>query len=125
MPLDDGAEAQTLAQGLTEELTTAAAAIPEARVAARTSVNALHHTTKDMREIGLRLGLDALIEGSVRRAGNRVRLTVRLVDASDGCQLWRERSHRAADQGFEGQDAMARAVIEGMRTELERIVRLR
>jgi TolB-like protein len=116
--LEEGPEAHALAQGLTEELTTAAATIPGVRVAARTSLVASRHATEDVREIGARLGLDVVLEGSVRQGDGRVRLTVRLVDVSDGCHLWTERYDRRVTEGFDGQDAMARDVIEAVRRQL-------
>lgn len=118
VPLEEGPESRALAQGLTEELTTAAATIPGVRVASRTSLVALQHATNDVREIGARLGLEAVLEGSVRQGGGRLRLTVRLVNVSDGCHLWTERYERGVTEGFEGQDAMARDVIEDVKRAL-------
>ncbi|MDQ3138139.1 MAG: hypothetical protein M3Q93_11215 [Gemmatimonadota bacterium] len=119
--LDDGPEAEQLARGLTEELTTAAAALPGVRVAARTSLAAMQRITQDVREVGARLGLVAVVEGTVRQAGGRVRLTVRLVTVSDGCLLWTERYERELPDGFEAQDALAREVADAIRVELERL----
>ncbi|MGH7512395.1 MAG: hypothetical protein ACREOQ_05655 [Gemmatimonadales bacterium] len=105
---------------MTEELTTTAAMIPGVRVASRTSLVAMQHATKEVREIGARLGLDAVVEGSVRQSGGRIRVTVRLVNVTDGCQLWTERYERGVTEGFEGQDALARDVIDGVKRALER-----
>jgi TolB-like protein len=124
IPVEDSPEARALAQGLTEELTTAATAMRDVRVASRSSLAALHHAAKDVREIGARLGLAAILEGSVRQSGRRMRLTVRLVNVSDGCQLWTERYEREMSEGFEEQDAMAREVIEAIGPQLARIARL-
>lgn len=124
VPVEDTPEARALAQGLTEELTTAAATMKGLRVASRTSLVALHHAIEDVREIGSRLGLAAILEGSVRQSGGRMRLTVRLVNVSDGCQLWTGRYAREATEGFEGQDAMAREVIEAIGPQLARVARL-
>jgi len=119
--VEDSPEARALAQGLTEELTTAATAMRDVRVASRSSLAALHHAAKDVREIGARLGLAAILEGSVRQSGGRMRLTVRLVNVTDGCQLWSERYDREVTEGFEGQDAMATAVIEAIRGQLRQL----
>lgn len=108
-PLDGGAEAQRLAAALTEELTSAAAHLPGVRVAARTLLLAMRHETADLRELGPRLGLAAVVEGSVRRDGDRIRLVVRLVDVADGCQMWASRFERELR---EGEEALAREVME-------------
>lgn len=120
-PLDGGADAHLLAQGLTEELTTAAGGIPGVRVASRTSLAALQRTVQDVREIGARLGLLALLEGTVRQSGTHLRVTVRLVDIGHGCHLWAGRYDLELEDGFEAQDAWARAVVDGIRPHLERL----
>ena len=116
--LDQEREAICFAQGLTEELTTLAAGVPNLRVAARTSLVALQQELKDLREIGARLGLSAVLEGSLRRNGGRVRLTVRLVDVADGFQRWGGRFEREVGDEFDGQEGLAREVVEAMRAEL-------
>jgi TolB-like protein len=117
--LEDGEEARRFAQGVTEELTSLAAAIPGLKVAARTSLVALQQELKDLRETGARLGLSAVLEGSLRRSGRRVRLTMRLVDVADGCQRWGGRFEREVEGEFDGQEALARDVIEALRGALE------
>jgi len=116
--LDQGEEAGRFALGLTEELTSLAAGIPGLRVAARTSLVALQQELKDLRETGARLGLSAVLEGSLRRSGPRVRLTMRLVDVADGCQRWGGRFERVVSDEFEGQEALAREVVEAIGREL-------
>ncbi len=116
--LDEGEETSRFAQGVTEELTSLAAGIPGLRVAARTSLVAMHRELKDLREAGARLGLNAVLEGSLRRSGRRVRLTMRLVDVGDGCQRWGGRFEREVDDEFAGQEALAQEVVEAMRREL-------
>ena len=73
----------------------------------------------DMAEAGVRLGLAAALEGSVRVGGGRVRLTVRLIDMSDGCQRWTGRFERELGEGFEAQDALVGEVLAGLRGYLE------
>jgi len=113
--LDEGPEARAFALGLTEELTSAAARLPGVRVAARTSLAAVRQEAVDLREIGTRLGLALLLEGSLRGDGARMRLVVRLVDARDGCQVWSGRFEREVRGAFEGQEALARDVVEALR----------
>jgi DNA-binding SARP family transcriptional activator len=116
--LDEEPEARRYAQGLTEELTSAVAALPGVRVAARSSLVVLRRECTDLRQIGTRLGLSAVLEGTVRNDGIRARLIVRLVNVADGCQVWSGRFERELREGFEGQEALAREVTEAMREKL-------
>jgi TolB-like protein len=109
--LEGGAEECRFAKGLTEELSSAAARLPGVRVVARTSLVALRQETADLREIGARLGLTAMLEGTVRTDGTRVRLSVRLVDVRDGCQMWAGRFEQQMPLGFEAEEALAREVV--------------
>ncbi|CAN5887123.1 hypothetical protein BH24GEM1_BH24GEM1_20600 [soil metagenome] len=120
-PLDGSADSHSLAQGLTEELTTAVGALPGVRVASRTSLTALQHSVQDVREIGQRLGLAGVLEGTVRQRGERLRITVRLVETVQGCHLWAGRYELGCAEGFEGQDTLAQRVVEGFRPHLERL----
>src|SRR3954447_2860599 len=121
LPLDswDGSpETKALAHSLTEELTTAISVVPGIRVAARSWMAGTHEGVADIREIGQRLELDRLLEGSVRRAGGRMRVMVRLVDVADGHQLWSQCYDRVVGDGFEAQDGLAMEVVEAMRRHL-------
>jgi adenylate cyclase len=121
LPLDswDGThETKALAHSLTEELTTAVSVVAGIRVAARSWMAGSHEGVADIREIGQRLGLDRLLEGSVRRASGRMRVTMRLVDVADGHQLWSQCYDRVVGDGFEALDALAMEVVESMRRHL-------
>jgi TolB-like protein len=121
LPLDswDGSpETKALAHSLTEELTTAISVVPGIRVAARSWMAGTHEGVADIREIGQRLELDRLLEGSVRRAGGRMRVMMRLVDVADGHQLWSQCYDRVVGDGFEAQDGLAMEVVEAMRRHL-------
>jgi TolB-like protein len=100
--------------GMTEELTSVLARVPGLRVASRTSAYALQGRGLDAREIGERLGLSALVEGTVRKVGNRIRLTVRLVSAVDGCQLWSESYERTIDDVFALQEELSRGIMAAL-----------
>jgi TolB-like protein len=115
---DGSPETKALAHGLTEELTTAVSVVPGVRVASRTWMAGTHEGAGDVRVIGERLGLDRLLEGSVRQAGARMRVTVRLVDVADGHQLWSQCYDRIVGDGFETLDALAMEVVEAMRRHL-------
>ena len=106
------------AEGLVEELMSGLARLDGVRVAARTSGNAFRTTELDAREIARRLNVSALIEGSVRQSDERVRLTVHLIDATDGCHLWSERYERQLTNPFEVQDELARLIVEGVEARL-------
>lgn len=108
--LGDAAAARAIADGLTEELMTALAEIPGVRVASRTAVSAAQQAMPDLRELGRLLGLSAMLEGSVRIASGRLRLVVRLVDVSDGCQRWTERWERDAAEVMAAEEALAHEV---------------
>jgi adenylate cyclase len=100
--------------GIAEEILNALAKVGALRVAARTSCFAFRGTSIDAREIGRRLHVDALLEGSIRKAGNRVRITVQLIDARNGYQLWSEQFDQEIEDIFAIQDEIARSVIDAL-----------
>ncbi|MGH7527785.1 MAG: BTAD domain-containing putative transcriptional regulator [Gemmatimonadales bacterium] len=100
-------------EGLADELAAALARLDGVRVAARTSAQAFRGGDLDAREIGRRLGVHALIEGSVRQAGGRVRVTAQLVATSDGCRVWSERYEREVADVFAVQDELTGAIVSG------------
>src|SRR5437870_1431090 len=100
--------------GIAEEILNALAKVSALHVAARTSCFAFRGTSIDAREIGRRLGVEALLEGSIRKAGNRVRISVQLIDARNGYHLWSERFDREIEDIFAIQDEIARSVIDAL-----------
>lgn len=108
------------AEGLGEELTTALAQVQGVRVAARTSVKAFGSQDLDAREIGRRLGVNLLLEGSVRQHGDRIRLTAQLIDIADGCHLWSQRYERQVVDPFTVQDELTRLIVAGVEGQLTR-----
>ena len=96
--------------GLSEELITALSRSEGLRVAARTSSFALRDSRLDVRAIGDTLGVAAVVEGSVRRTGGRLRVTAQLIDARSGYHLWSEAYDRDARDVFALQDEIARAI---------------
>ncbi len=100
--------------GVAEEILNALAKIGGLHVPARTSCFAFRGATVDAREIGRRLGVEALLEGSIRKAGDRLRITVQLIDARNGFQLWSERFDRELNDIFAVQDEIARSVIDAL-----------
>ncbi len=104
------------ADGLSEELLNALARVPGLRVAGRTSSFALRDSNLDLKTIGDTLGVETVLEGSVRRSGGRVRVTAQLIEAEEGFHLWSQDWERelTADNVFEIQDEIAGAVAFAM-----------
>jgi len=107
-----------LCDGIAEELINALAQLDGLKVAARTSSFAFKGQQEDVREIGRRLGVGAVLEGSVRKAAGRLRVTAQLVDVADGMHLWSERFDRADEDVFAIQDAIAEAVVSKLKVRL-------
>ncbi len=111
-------EDEYFSDGLADELLNVLAKIPGLRVAARTSSFQLKGTKDDLPTIGHRLNVAALLEGSVRKAGNRVRISVQLIKVSDGYHLWSETYDRTLDDIFAVQDDIAQSVVKELRATL-------
>ena len=111
-------ENEYFSDGLTEELLNVLARIPDLKVTGRTSSFAFKGRHEDLREIGQKLGVGTLLEGSVRKAGNRVRITAQLIKVADGFHLWSETYDRVLDDIFAVQDDIARAVSSAMHVTL-------
>jgi TolB-like protein/Tfp pilus assembly protein PilF len=104
--------------GLTEELIGALANVEGLRIPARTSVYALKETNLDIQEIGRRLGVDNILEGSVRKAGNQLRISAQLIKVSDGFNLWSETYDREFSDVFVIQDEIAGNIVEALQLTL-------
>jgi adenylate cyclase len=109
---------QYLADGLAEELLNLLAKIPELRVAARTSSFAFKDKAEDMTAIARDLHVAHVLEGSVRKSGNRVRITAQLIRADSGYHLWSETYDRTLDDIFQLQDQIAGAVVQALKVKL-------
>ena len=96
--------------GITEEIINALAQLDELRVAARTSAFAFKGTTVDVSDVGAKLNVATVLEGSVRVAGTRLRVTAQLINVADGYHLWSERFDREMDDVFAIQDEIARTI---------------
>ena len=104
--------------GLTEELLNALVKIPDLKVAGRTSSFSFKGKNEDLRTIGEKLGVTNILEGSVRKSGNKVRITAQLVKAADGFHLWSETYDRTLDDIFAVQDDIAKAVAQALQVNL-------
>ena len=106
------------ADGITEEILNALAAIPDLRVAGRSSVFSFKGKNEDPRSVGAKLNVANILEGTMRRSGNRLRITVQLISAADGYQLWSERYDRVLEDVFAVQDEIAGAIAGRLRVAL-------
>ena len=107
-------ENEFFADGVSEEILNRLAQVPDLRVIARTSSFAFKDDNQDLREIGRALDATYILEGSVRRQGDRARITAQLIDARDGSHLWSETYDKDTANVFEAQDQIAVAVVEAM-----------
>lgn len=107
-----------LGDGMAETLINALANVDGLGVAARTSAFSFRDAPKDVRRIGRELGVATVLEGSVQRAGDRLRVTAQLVKTSDGLHLWSESFDRDAKDIFAVQDEVARAVVAALKGKL-------
>ena len=114
------AENEYLSDGITDELIIALSKVEGLNVASRTSVFALKGLREDVRSLGARLNVSAVLEGTVRRAGNRLRITVQLTGVADGRTLWSERYDRELADVFAIQDEIARTIVTTLRATLLR-----
>lgn len=106
--------------GLAEELINALSKLEHVRVAARTSAFSFKGRQSDVREIGKSLNVGAVLEGSVRKSGNRLRITAQLINTADGCHVWSERYDRdvSMEDIFNVQDEIALAVVDALKLKL-------
>jgi eukaryotic-like serine/threonine-protein kinase len=104
--------------GITDELITALTKVEGLRVASRTSVFALKNAREDVRALGARLNVSAVLEGTVRRADNRLRIAVQLTTVADGRTLWSERYDREMADVFAIQDEIAGTIVRTLRSTL-------
>ena len=114
-----GPDDEYFADGVTDEILNALAQVDGLRVAARTSCFAFKGKREGLGAVREKLGVNTVLEGSVRRAGNRLRITVQLVKAADGYQLWAERYDREMTDVFEVQEEIAKAIATRLRGSLQ------
>ena len=111
-------EQEYFCEGLAEELIDALARLEGLRVAARTSAFQFGGKGHDLGEIGKKLNVKTVLEGSVRKSSNRLRVNAQLINIEDGYHLWSERYDRDMDDVFAVQDEIAQAVTEKLRVRL-------
>ncbi|HUQ14490.1 MAG TPA: protein kinase [Gemmatimonadales bacterium] len=116
--MSPGKDQEYFSDGLTEELITSLSQVEGLRVAARTSSFQFKGRSADVREVGRSLDVGAVLEGSVRKSGNRLRISAQLVNVAAGYQLWSQAYDRELTDVFAVQEEIARAIVEALRVEL-------
>ena len=116
--MSDSKDTEYFSDGLSEELLNVLAQVPGLRVAARTSSFQFKGKTGDVADIAKQLRVSTVLEGSVRRSGDRVRITAQLIKASDGYHLWSSTFDRQLLDVFAIQDEIAKKVVEALRITL-------
>jgi len=109
-------ENEYFSDGLSEELINSLTQLKDLRVVARTSSFAFKGKVVDVREIGKRLNVQKVLEGSVRKVGNRIRITAQLINIKDGYHLWSERYDRDLEDVFAIQDEIAQEIANKLKT---------
>lgn len=113
----DGSQ-EYFGDGIAEEIINALTRIDDLKVLARTSSFAFKGGEENVQEIGARLGVASLLEGSVRTIGNQVRITAQLIDCEHGYHLWSERFDREMEDVFAIQDEVAHAIVDTLKARL-------
>lgn len=108
------ADQEYFSDGISEELLNALTGIPGLRVASRTSAFAFKGENRNIREIASILGVNHILEGSVRKSGNRVRITAQLIDTTNDTHLWSETYDRELDDIFAIQDEISNAIVDSL-----------
>jgi len=116
--MSDDKDNEYFSDGITEQLLNELAGIPDLHVAARTSAFYYKDKNEKMQTVGEQLGVRTVLEGSVRKAGDTVRITAQLINASDGYHLWSDTYDRKIDDIFAVQDEIAAAIVDTLRIEL-------
>jgi len=111
-------ENEYFTDGIAEEIINALSKVQALRVAARTSAFAFKGKNQDIRKVGEQLGVTTVLEGSVRKSGDRLRVTAQLVNVTDGYQLWSERYDRQLDDVFAIQDEISENIVKALRVVL-------
>jgi len=111
-------EQEYFSDGITEEVLNLLVKIPELKVTSRTSVFAFKGQSPDIPTVAKKLGVANILEGSVRKAGNRVRITVQLIEARNDVHLWSETYERRLDDIFAIQDEIASEVVKALQVQL-------
>lgn len=116
--MSNDSENEYFSDGITEEILNALAKVDGLRVTSRTSSFAFKGKTLDIKEIAKQLNVNTILEGSVRKSGNRVRITSQLINTSDDIHIWSETYDRDLEDIFEVQDEISKKIVNTLREKL-------
>ncbi|MDZ4730852.1 MAG: FlgO family outer membrane protein [Xanthomonadales bacterium] len=116
--MSEDANNEFFSDGISEEILNALAKVTDLKVAGRTSSFAFKGQNQDLREIGAALNVSHILEGSVRKAGNRVRVTAQLIKVDDGYHIWSENYDRELDDIFAIQDEISASILQELKAHL-------
>lgn len=116
--MSPGKDQEYFCDGMAEELINSLTHVRDLRVVARTSAFSFKDKNMDVRDIGRKLSVDTILEGSVRKAGNRLRITTQLIDVFEGYHLWSEKYDFVMDDVFSIQDEIALSIVDKLRVKL-------
>ena len=116
--LSDDPQQEYFSDGLTEDIITDLSLIPGLFVIARNSSHTYKGKSTDVRQVGQELGVHYVLEGSVRKSGNRVRVTAQLIEAASGHHLWAKRYDRNLEDVFSLQDELTNEIVTALDVEL-------
>jgi eukaryotic-like serine/threonine-protein kinase len=111
-------ENEYFSDGMTEEIINAMSKVPGMQVASRTSCFAFKGKEVDVRQVGEKLGVSSVLEGSVRKVGNKIRVTAQLINVENGYHLWSETYDRQLEDVFAIQDEISRAIVDALKLRL-------
>ena len=111
-------ESDYFCAGMTEDIITDLSKIKELNVVSRTDVLPFRNREVNTRQVGESLRVNYILEGSVRKAGNKIRITAQLIDVKTGYHVWAERYDRLIEDIFDLQDSMARSIVQALRVSL-------
>lgn len=111
-------ENEYFSDGMTEEIINALAKVPGIQAASRTSCFAFKGKAVDIRQVGEKLGVGSVLDGSVRKVGNRIRITAQLINVENGYHLWSETYDRQLEDVFAIQDEISRAIVDALKLRL-------
>ncbi len=111
-------ENEYFSDGMTEEIINALAKVPGLQVASRSSCFAFKGKEVDVRQVGDKLGVNSVLEGSIRKVGSRIRMTAQLVSVDNGYHLWSETYDRQLEDVFAIQDELSRSIVDALKLRL-------
>ena len=111
-------ENEYFSDGMTEEIINALAKVPGLQVASRSSCFAFKNKEVNIRQVGEKLGVGSVLEGSVRKIGNKIRITAQLISVENGYHLWSETYNRQLEDVFAIQDEISRAIVDALKLRL-------